>query len=246
MLDQHRIVSVRVVHTYRGEVAGTVSVSTGGGESDCGFDFETGSQYLVYADKVDDASLVTSICSGTSLLPHADSALRVLRGEQPTQDDLLDGATYYKKFGPLWTGTGCGRVTKADGTPFGQAWVDMTQVRNEPFAVNTAADSDPVESRWQLLHSLRPARKISAHCRTARREGLRPLGGVLPGSCETRAARTIEVMPGRRYLTCSSALARCVSTRSCPTLLAQTEACCPWRSSAYRSTRRSAMRWRTI
>jgi hypothetical protein len=81
-----------------------LGVSTGGGEGDCGFDVETGSQYLVYADKVDNASLVTSICSGTSLLAHADSALRVLRGEQPTQDDLLDGETYYKQFGPLWTG----------------------------------------------------------------------------------------------------------------------------------------------
>jgi hypothetical protein len=79
---------VRVVRTYRGEVAGTVSVSTGGGEGDCGFDFETGSQYLVYADKDDNESLVTSICSGTSRLAHADSALRVLRGEPPTQDDL--------------------------------------------------------------------------------------------------------------------------------------------------------------
>jgi hypothetical protein len=48
------------------------------------------------------------------------------------------------------------------------------------------------------LHSLRPARKISAHCRTARGEGLHPLGGVLPGSCETRAARTIEVHAGEK------------------------------------------------
>jgi hypothetical protein len=48
------------------------------------------------------------------------------------------------------------------------------------------------------LHSLRPARKISAHCRTARREGLHPLDGVLPESCETRAARTIEVHGGEK------------------------------------------------
>lgn len=47
MLDQHRVVSLRIAHTYRGEVAGTVSVSMRGGEGDCGFDFETCSQYLV-------------------------------------------------------------------------------------------------------------------------------------------------------------------------------------------------------
>jgi hypothetical protein len=116
---------------------GTVSVSTGSGKGDCGFGFETVSQYLVYADKDDNENLVTSICSGTSLLAHADPALRALRGEQPTPDDLLDGETYYKKFGPLWTGTVCGLVTKADGASFGQAWVDMTQVRDEPFVATT-------------------------------------------------------------------------------------------------------------
>jgi hypothetical protein len=169
-----------------------VSVSTGGGEGDCGFDFETGSPYLVYADKVDNASLVTSICSGTSLLAHADSALRVLPGEQPTQDDLLDGETYHKKFGRLWTGTGCGRVTKADGTPFGQAWVDMTQVRNELFAVNPAAESDQSKADGSFcIRYVRPGKYLLTAERLDVRDYIRC--GVLPGSCEMRAARTIEV-----------------------------------------------------
>ncbi len=141
-LDQHRIVSLRVLRSYRGEAAGTVSVLTGIGEGDCGFDFETGSQYLVYADKVEDGTLITSICTGTSLLVHSESAMRALRGEQPTPDDLLDGETYYKKFAPLWTAPVCGRIAKPDGTPLQQAWLDMTQVRDEPFVVNAAADSD--------------------------------------------------------------------------------------------------------
>ena len=111
-LDQHRVVSLRVLRSYRGEAAGTVSVLTGIGEGDCGFDFETGSQYLVYADKVEDGTLITSICTGTSLLVHSESAMRALRGEQPTPDDLLDGETYYKKFAPLWTATVCGRTLR--------------------------------------------------------------------------------------------------------------------------------------
>ena len=136
--DQHRVVYVRVQRSYRGEVRGTVRVLTGNsGERDCGFDFETGGQYLVYAGKDDSENLVTSICTGTSLLEEADLALRILRGEQPSADDLLDGETYYKKFAPRWTGTLCGRVTEADGTPFGEAWVDMMQMRDELFAVNT-------------------------------------------------------------------------------------------------------------
>ncbi len=119
--DQHRVVSLRVLRSYRGQLAGTVNVLTGIGEGDCGFDFETGSQYLVYADKLEDGTLVTSICTGTSLLAHAESALRALRGEPPTPDDLMDGETYYKKFAPLWTGTVCGRLAKTDGTPLEQA-----------------------------------------------------------------------------------------------------------------------------
>jgi hypothetical protein len=49
--DQHRVVFVRVLRSDRGEAAGTVRVLTGSGEGDCGFDFETGRQYLVYADR---------------------------------------------------------------------------------------------------------------------------------------------------------------------------------------------------
>jgi hypothetical protein len=211
-----------------------LGVSTGGGEGDCGFDVETGSQYLVYADKVDNASLVTSICSGTSLLAHADSALRVLRGEQPTQDDRLDGETYYKQFGPLWTGIGCGRMTKADGTPFGQAWVDMTQVRNEPFAANTAADSDQSQADGSFcIRYVRPGKYLLTAERLDVKDYIRWTAYYPRVAKRARPGRS-KSMAGRRYPTCGSALEKDVSTRSCSTLLAQTEVCCPWRSSAYR------------
>jgi hypothetical protein len=41
-------------------------VTTGWGNGDCGFDFEVGKEYVVYAS--DEGQLETSICSGTSLL----------------------------------------------------------------------------------------------------------------------------------------------------------------------------------
>jgi hypothetical protein len=133
----------------------------------------------------------------------------------------------------VWTGTGCRRVTKADGTPFGQACVDMTQVRNEPFAVNTAADSDQSKADGSFsIRYVRPGKYLLTVERLDVKDYIR-WAAYYPGVVKL-AAGTIEVTPGRRYPTCSSALAKCVSTRSCPTLLAQTEACCPWRSSAYR------------
>jgi hypothetical protein len=166
------------------------------GERDCGFDFETGSQYLVYADRDDNKNLVSSICTGTSLLEEADLALRVLRGEQPSPDDLLDGETYYKKYAPRWTGTLCGRVTKADGTPFGEAWLDMMQLRDEPFAVNTAADSDQSKADGSFcIRYIRPGKYLLTAERLDVKDYIR-WAGYYPGVANHSQAKTIEVHGG--------------------------------------------------
>lgn len=133
---------MNVLRAYRGNASGKVIVLTGLGGGDCGFDFETGKQYLVYASRVNTEILFTSICSGTSSLEEAGPALRYLRGEPPTPDDLLDPQSYYKKFGSQQYGTACGRVTRPDGSALGEASVDMTQVRDEPFPPKSASDPD--------------------------------------------------------------------------------------------------------
>jgi len=136
----HRAVYMRVLRSYRGQVSDTVIVLTGMGDADCGFDFETGNQYLVYADRIDAGHLFTSICAGTSPSERAGPALRYLRGEKPTPDDLIDIKSYYAKFGPQWTGTACGRVTMPDGSPFAEGSIEMTQIRDEPFPPKSADD----------------------------------------------------------------------------------------------------------
>lgn len=68
----HRVVSARVLHSYRGEAPRTVTVVTGWDEEDCGFDFVTGDDYLIYADKLDGATLFTNRCTGTSHLAPPD------------------------------------------------------------------------------------------------------------------------------------------------------------------------------
>jgi len=138
----HRAVSISVLRSYRGQAIGNVIVLTGVGGGDCGFDFQTGKQYLVYADRISPESLFTSICTGTSPVEHAGPALRLLRGEAPSDDDLLDPESYYKKFGSQWTGTACGRVSKPDGSPVDKASVEMTQVRDEPLPPMSASDPD--------------------------------------------------------------------------------------------------------
>lgn len=131
MHGEHRVVTFRILRTYRGHVTGSVVVLTGMGGGDCGFDFETGKQYLVYADRIDAANLFTSICTGTSLLAHGGPALRYLRGQKLQPDDLLDVPAYRNKYEPQWTGTVCGNLTRPDGIPLDHASIELTHVRND-------------------------------------------------------------------------------------------------------------------
>lgn len=74
-------VTFSVSRTYRGAVQHTVTVSTGVGGGDCGFDFEIGKQYLVYAYTDTSGQLSTNICTGTGLVEDRQASLAYLRGE---------------------------------------------------------------------------------------------------------------------------------------------------------------------
>ena len=78
------------VRLYRGNQRDKFSVETGMGGGDCGYHFVIGKRYLVYAWANDSGKLSTGICSATTLLDSAGTALRVLRGEPPTLEDLTD------------------------------------------------------------------------------------------------------------------------------------------------------------
>jgi len=138
----HRTVSLRVLRAYRGQLEPKVLVRTAHNEAACGFDFENGKDYLVYADGGKDGDLFTSICTGTELLERSEPALRYLRGEGPTADDLMDLQSYHQKLAPTWTGKACGRVTKPDGSPLDKAIIGMTQLRNDSFFPKRASDPD--------------------------------------------------------------------------------------------------------
>jgi hypothetical protein len=84
------IVTFSAVHLYRGEITRDVVIETGVSGGDCGYYFEPGESYLVFAWKEESGNLSTSICSGTKPLEDAGTALRFLRGEAPTAADLTD------------------------------------------------------------------------------------------------------------------------------------------------------------
>src|SRR5258708_39050957 len=67
----HRVVTIRVSRSYRGQIDGSVRVVTGMGGGDCGFDFETGEEYLVYVNSIDGGLFCYSIFNQTT--PMADN-----------------------------------------------------------------------------------------------------------------------------------------------------------------------------
>jgi hypothetical protein len=61
-------VTVEVVNFHKGAEQSSLQLTTGVGGGDCGFDFEIGKKYLVYAYADESGHLSTGICSGTRIL----------------------------------------------------------------------------------------------------------------------------------------------------------------------------------
>jgi hypothetical protein len=89
-----------------------------------------------------DGTPFTSICSGTLVVDQAGPALRFLKNEKASADDLLEPAKYYEKYVPSWTATVCGLVLHPDGNPVAQAVVEMSQARDDPFPPRVFADQN--------------------------------------------------------------------------------------------------------
>src|SRR5205814_10564924 len=71
----HRVVTIRSQRVYRGPKHDFYTVLTGMGTGDCGYDFESGKEYLVYAEPMGDGTFFSSICTGTNLLEHSGPVL---------------------------------------------------------------------------------------------------------------------------------------------------------------------------
>ena len=86
-------VALRVSEAWKGTDQGTLEVSTPSQGSACGYHFEEGQEYLVYAYGKQD--LKVDACGGTTHLSKADEDLALLgNGEKPTDgDDALNDTT---------------------------------------------------------------------------------------------------------------------------------------------------------
>jgi len=74
-----RRIHIQVSEAFAGVPAGETDVYSGTGAADCGFAFEVGREYVVYANRLSDGRLATGICSGTRRLEGATEDLRYLR-----------------------------------------------------------------------------------------------------------------------------------------------------------------------
>jgi len=197
---QHRLVTMHVLRVYRGQLSAQASVKTGFSGADCGFDFETGKQYLVYAKQAGPHALYTDICFGTSSLDdaYAGPALRFLRGQPPVPEDLLDRATYFRQVVSHQLGTVCGRVTTASGRPLRGVSVQMAQVRSDPFPPNTA--DDPNTSRADgsfCVEGVSPGKYVLTGETTDFDHNFR-LMGYYPGVAQRDAASVFDIVPGTK------------------------------------------------
>lgn len=71
-------VKFKVDRVWKNELVQTIIIYTGRGGGDCGFDFQTGESYLVYAYVRKNNSLGASICTRTTEIAYAEEDLKIL------------------------------------------------------------------------------------------------------------------------------------------------------------------------
>jgi hypothetical protein len=74
-----RRVRFAISEVLKGTLPIRAKILTGWGHGDCGYEFDQGSQYVVFASRSSDGALSTSICDGTSKLPSSHLDLKLVR-----------------------------------------------------------------------------------------------------------------------------------------------------------------------
>lgn len=186
-LDQNGpvlLVSLKVLHSYRGVQQKAIQLSTGIGGSDCGFDFEVGRLYRVYAFKDEAGELSTNICSATAPLeknrrnsadPRRKRMAPVTNQEVSTRTSEL-----------------CGRVVPTDATGLIDSQILLVRLgRKSPVPDNEAGPdgegsfclTDLNPGKYHLLFVNRIEESLTSFV-------------YFPGVTDPSEATAIEITPG--------------------------------------------------
>ena len=77
-------VNMRLKQVWKGQLAKQVIINTSDNSAACGYSFEAGKSYLVFAHSSNDKILATGLCSGNRPLETAGEELKILgKGRKP-------------------------------------------------------------------------------------------------------------------------------------------------------------------
>ena len=77
-------VNMRLKQVWKGQLAKEVIINTPDNSAACGYSFEAGKSYLVFAHSSNDKTLATGLCSGNRPLETAGEELKILgKGRKP-------------------------------------------------------------------------------------------------------------------------------------------------------------------
>jgi|HubBroStandDraft_6_1064221.scaffolds.fasta_scaffold350867_1 hypothetical protein len=178
------LVSLEVLHSYRGDQQKATRLSTGLGGGDCGFDFEVGKRYRVYAFKDEAGELSTNICSGTILLEKS--------GRNSADPHGKHVAPVANKGVTTATNKLCGRVVPTDANGSIDSQILLVRLgRKSPVPDNEAgADRDGPfcltdlnPGKYHLLFVNRIEESLTSFV-------------YFPGVTDPSEATAIEIIPG--------------------------------------------------
>lgn len=92
-----RRVTLRVKRAWKGAETQDVVVLTGRGGGDCGFPFERGKTYLVYAHRMDSGGLGAGICGRTASLQRAAEDLEELGPPREVTEPISRAPSFRRK-----------------------------------------------------------------------------------------------------------------------------------------------------
>jgi len=162
-----RLVRLRVQERWRGmQGKRDVTIATGAGGGDCGFQFEQGRTYLIYANQsVQTGRYETGICSRTALIEDSTADLIYLRGLETAQKTVSLYGMVYRERQIRMAGQDPDRQLDPGG-PMSDVEISLTDPAGEVHVILSDADGwyridDLTTGRYEMTLAGREVDKAS-------------------------------------------------------------------------------------